>query len=1170
MPAGRILPLIRVIVCSEFERNFRRPGSILRGNCVASKLMATYSRQVSVAYLQAAVGPIVKALCSSDAMSFEIDPSKLRGIADNQLQMVLQANQSCLLAKSKDFINHLISSPMIKALPRQVCSIAYFTAEYSKLYASDRVSALVGGFLMLRLINPSLVTPDAWDICPKGSVSPSARRNLTLLSKVIQNLSNNILFGSKEEYMVPMNPFIEEYAPKLVEFYNTIIHDPLAGPEREAWADCKNPVSTEESDPAMLEEKNLLLLHTLLYTYRGKLLDILHEELQKPPEERDFTLEEGEKFFTLLDELGTPARDKAGSSAPSLDLADSTISFLTKTEKSGVVTKRLHNHASSAKRKPRSVWMVATSHFLHFLDSTEEKKANLSFPIEDIVVQIGTAAEASMLGEAGANYLTLGSDEGLAVITCHTVSEASDWHNCLLQLKSRRVQAAPIREKLTPLELRIQTHITGKKQPYELSFSAFKSDHGLAMFVFCVRAFGGQYLISHSWEDFLILADSLAEQFPRFIFPTFPPLSDPHTRHRRSRRGGKGESSGSGGSGIGAHLGSESPRRKLSNSGIIKAKPQSSRRHLSKSGLTTSTSMDDAESVDCGIESSSADNLIGYDQDGRPTRALILAAKFLKAFVTDLSANILTSQCDRLFSFLELDSPFRAVLENSLEHLQYLQQTGTNFNVTNRDGFSPLHLAVLNGNQEMLGHLKRFGAQLDFPDKGGNSPLLLAIKRDKADMIDTLIELGADTTITNRALASPLHAAAEVGNLSLVQRLLALGSSARALDFKKKPPLVLAVQSKHRQIAELLLPISPLDYVDAKGNSLLHFAVRSKLSTILEKLLAIPEFSPAKTNIHSVTPLHLAARSGQQDIARHLLAHSRAADAVNLPDADGTTPVCLAVIKGHPDIVRLLAPISDLAHKLPGDQSILHLAVSCGAVESSRLLVEAGAPIDALDAEHRTPVHLAIAIKQKAVALLLISLGADLNIKDARQRSPLHTASITGDSDIIDAMLKTGRAQINVPDEEGCLPLHISIWAHHEPATRILIAAGSDVNQPDDVSQETPLHLAANFGLAPIVELLVAKGANVQAPQKDGHWPIHLAALNGDDSTIHAMMIRAEIASSILANAPNSQGRTPIQLALDRRNESAAVALAKHGANFAGMSIYSKQLKANLEAASSS
>ena len=41
-------------------------------------------------------------------------------------------------------------------------------------------------------------------------IDPKTRRGLILISKIIQTLSNGVVFGKKEEYMIPMNSFINE------------------------------------------------------------------------------------------------------------------------------------------------------------------------------------------------------------------------------------------------------------------------------------------------------------------------------------------------------------------------------------------------------------------------------------------------------------------------------------------------------------------------------------------------------------------------------------------------------------------------------------------------------------------------------------------------------------------------------------------------------------------------------------------------------------------------------------------------------------------------------------------------------------------------------------------------------------------------------------------------
>lgn len=53
-------------------------------------------------------------------------------------------------------------------------------------------------------------------------VSPDRRRPLVLLSKTIQNLANEVLFGQKEQFMLPANAFIEANKERIHQFFDEI------------------------------------------------------------------------------------------------------------------------------------------------------------------------------------------------------------------------------------------------------------------------------------------------------------------------------------------------------------------------------------------------------------------------------------------------------------------------------------------------------------------------------------------------------------------------------------------------------------------------------------------------------------------------------------------------------------------------------------------------------------------------------------------------------------------------------------------------------------------------------------------------------------------------------------------------------------------------------------
>lgn len=71
--------------------------------------------------------------------------------------------------------------------------LAYHIHQLAQKYSEENTTLLVGGFIMLRFINPALLTPDFFGLLTSGTLSLKDRRNLTLLCKIIQvriSLSN--------------------------------------------------------------------------------------------------------------------------------------------------------------------------------------------------------------------------------------------------------------------------------------------------------------------------------------------------------------------------------------------------------------------------------------------------------------------------------------------------------------------------------------------------------------------------------------------------------------------------------------------------------------------------------------------------------------------------------------------------------------------------------------------------------------------------------------------------------------------------------------------------------------------------------------------------------------------------------------------------------------------
>ncbi len=221
-------------------------------------------------------------------------------------------------------------------------------------------------------------------------------------------------------------------------------------------------------------------------------------------------------------------------------------------------------------------------------------------------------------------------------------------------------------------------------------------------------------------------------------------------------------------------------------------------------------------------------------------------------------------------------------------------------------------------------------------------------------------------------------------------------------------------------------------------------------------------------------------------------------------------------------------------------RTLLHWAARMGHTEVTKILLKAGAELNAKDEDGDTPLHGAALDGHTEVARILVKAGAKVNAKDKDGLTPLYGAALDGHTEVARILLKAG-AKVNAEIKGGSTPL---LWAAHQGHAgfvKILLKSGAKVNAKD-ADGTTPLHWAARRGKTEVAKILVAAGAEVNGKNDYGETPLHWA-LDG-----HTEVVKLLVKAGGEVNAKDEDGRTPLDWAIKGSSKEVIELLRRHGA----------------------
>ncbi|CEO97738.1 hypothetical protein PBRA_005852 [Plasmodiophora brassicae] len=385
-----------------------------------------------------------------------------------------------------------------------------------------------------------------------------------------------------------------------------------------------------------------------------------------------------------------------------------------------------------------------------------------------------------------------------------------------------------------------------------------------------------------------------------------------------------------------------------------------------------------------------------------------------------------------------------------------------------------------------------------------------AIENNEFDIADRILQWlvpSVRSAVVEDALTTALTSST-LGPSQLVAVLVRHVDNPSIYDKAQRSPLHVAVARKDASIVGELAKACDVNERTPSGDTLLHLAVRTRDATLVETLLA-SSADPNARNASGTTLLSVAAQKGLAAICKLLIQFGADVNAADTQDDEATaTPLHSACRGKNPDIARML----------------LH----------------AGANVNAVDKFHNTPLHVAVRRNRATLVSILIQDGFLLNIgaTDARGRTALIVAAESGSAEIARALLRRG-FDPNLVDSTGrnALMHLVQAGVPAQPVSPSIQGLGGYTEMIHQQRQETATSIHQRLIWAMSRAIL-----DLNARDADGTTVLEMAILAGDTWAVDVLLragAEPNATSStdfslayVAASQEGCPGRTPMLMSL--------------------------------------
>lgn len=276
------------------------------------------------------------------------------------------------------------------------------------------------------------------------------------------------------------------------------------------------------------------------------------------------------------------------------------------------------------------------------------------------------------------------------------------------------------------------------------------------------------------------------------------------------------------------------------------------------------------------------------------------------------------------------------------ECLNILLEYGSSLNDQNDDGKTALMMAAQKGHVRCVQLLIHHSASINIQDDEGETALMKAARKGRTECLQFLIDHSANINIQDEYGNTALIHAAANAHRNCIHILINANANLEITDYRKNNALMKALMTEISGInpcaVNLIIAGCPVNQVNSSGNTPMSLAVRDSNFYVTE--LLIERGANVNECLHNRTALWHVAHKGKEFLVQRLI------------DANADPNV--------------------------GDPPLVQAARYC-STNSVKILLQAGADVNAIDPRFGTALLVAGCIGSFPIASMVLRADADVN-----------------------------------------------------------------------------------------------------------------------------------------------------------------------------------------------